>query len=441
MDLKELREKRAKAAAAIAELQKINADAEHEWSAEDEQRWTGANGDYDKLTGEIEQAERSERATEIQREQTEPVAPPISRDTIPPERETATQSRTVTEEDRSLALQAWARVGQGEDIEDRHREAAELCNINLRARNLTIPLSRNFASQARESRALSATIPSAGAATIPEGFVPRLERALLTFGGMMTVSEIITTTAGEDLPWPTTDDTSNAGEQIGENQEVNEQDVTFGAMVLQAYQWSSKMVKVPFVLLQDSAFNLANLLGDMLGERLARILNTRFTTGTGAGTAYGIIPASTLGKTTDVAAAIDWSEITDLIHSVDPSYRMGAGFMFHDNIALYIRKLVDGEGRSLWLADPNGVAPATLQGYPYTINQDMASTDPPTTATKTMLFGQLSKYKIRMVGSIRLKRLEERYAEFDQIAFLAYMRADGALLDAGTNPVKHMLQT
>jgi len=32
-----------------------------------------------------------------------------------------------------------------------------------------------------------------------------------------------------------------------------------------------------------------------------------------------------------------------------------------------------------------------------------------------------------------------RHAELDQTAFLAFMRSDSKLLDAGTGPVKHMI--
>jgi hypothetical protein len=40
------------------------------------------------------------------------------------------------------------------------------------------------------------------------------------------------------------------------------------------------------------------------------------------------------------------------------------------------------------------------------------------------------------VRDITLLRLDERFAEFLQVAFLAFMRTDGDLLDAGTHPVK-----
>ena len=41
-------------------------------------------------------------------------------------------------------------------------------------------------------------------------------------------------------------------------------------------------------------------------------------------------------------------------------------------------------------------------------------------------------------GWRRRERLDERYAELGVVAFLAFSRHDGDLLDAGTNPVKYL---
>jgi HK97 family phage major capsid protein len=76
-------------------------------------------------------------------------------------------------------------------------------------------------------------------------------------------------------------------------------------------------------------------------------------------------------------------------------------------------------------------------GYPYVINQSMAS---PGSSAKKVIFGQFSKYMIRDVRDITLIRLNERYADYHQVGFLAFARADGDLLDAGTHPVKYMAQ-
>jgi HK97 family phage major capsid protein len=57
-----------------------------------------------------------------------------------------------------------------------------------------------------------------------------------------------------------------------------------------------------------------------------------------------------------------------------------------------------------------------------------------TISAKSILFGDFSKYLIRDVRDFTLLRLDERYAEFLQVAFLAFMRSDGDLLNAGTVP-------
>ena len=57
-----------------------------------------------------------------------------------------------------------------------------------------------------------------------------------------------------------------------------------------------------------------------------------------------------------------------------------------------------------------------------------------------ILFGDFSKYLIRDVNDIRLVRMDERYADYDQVGFTAFMRSDGDLLDAGTRPVKYGTQ-
>lgn len=41
---------------------------------------------------------------------------------------------------------------------------------------------------------------------------------------------------------------------------------------------------------------------------------------------------------------------------------------------------------------------------------------------------------------VQLRRLDERFAELGQVAFLAFARSDGDLLDAGTHPIKYMAQ-
>ena len=345
----------------------------------------------------------------------------------------------LQQEALNLAIGGWCRQQNGIPVSDREQQAAKACGIKLEGNGIDIALPRNYSQVRREVRnALSTTTGATGGfATIPEGFVPALEMAMLLYGPMLETSEIIRTEHGEPMGWPTANDTGNKGRQIGEAAAVAATpDPAFGKVRWNAYKYTSDELLVPYELLEDGAFDLAPKLGDMCGERLGRILNEKATIGTGAATMKGIVPASTQGKETASASAITADEILDLIHSVGRAYRVGAGFMFNDATCLVLRKLKDGEGRYLWQQGLSGGAPDTLATYPVHINDDMASI---AATAKVMLFGLLSKYKIRQVGSMRLYRLVERHRENDEDAFLSFIRADGNLLDAGVAPVKHLV--
>jgi HK97 family phage major capsid protein len=115
---------------------------------------------------------------------------------------------------------------------------------------------------------------------------------------------------------------------------------------------------------------------------------------------------------------------------------VAAKFMMHDSTLKAIKKLKDTSGRPLFLPGISSAAPDTILGYPFQINQSMGVLG---TTIKSILFGALDKYIVRDVRGIELLRLDERFAEFGQVAFLAFARFDGNLLNAGTNPVKYFI--
>lgn len=289
----------------------------------------------------------------------------------------------------------------------------------------------------RERRAQSVGTTTAGGFTVPDEMMRSIDTALLAFGGMRQASSIISTGTGADLPIPTSNDTANKGEIIAENTAVNEQDLTFGQVILQAFKYSSKMIKVSVELLQDASINVPSYIGARLGERLGRITNDHFTTGTGTGQPRGIVTAAVDSTFTITAGSINnpsYDNLMDLKHSVDPAYRAGASWMMHDTILKGLKKLKDGDLRPLWKASLSEGTPDSIDNDPVIINQSM----PIGANAKCLLYGLMSKYMIRETRDVVLLRLDERFAELHQVAFLAFMRMDGDLIDAGTGPVKFL---
>ena len=293
--------------------------------------------------------------------------------------------------------------------------------------------------QPLETREQNLTGANGGFTVAPNtSFYNQLQDARKFFGGMFSAGcTVLSTETGATLPIPTNDDTANTGTLIAEEgSHASGTALTLNQVNLGAYLYSSKIVKISWQLLQDSAIDFEALLARKFGERLGRIQNTHLTTGTGSGQPQGVVTgaasgvAAATGNTTSVPA----DNIFDLFHAVDVAYRANARWMMSDTAALTLRKLKDGNGQYLWQPGLQMSAPDMLLGKPVVINNDVAV---PAASAKSILFGDFSNYYIRQVRAIQVVRLEELYAANGQNGYMAFMRMDGGMVDAGQNPVKY----
>lgn len=294
-----------------------------------------------------------------------------------------------------------------------------------------------------EIRAQATGTASAGGHLVPQGFSGEIDRALAMWGPMWNadiVRELVTAT-GNNLPWPTIDDTTKEGREKAENDPVDDDgsdDAVFGQAVLGAHVFDTGMVRIPYELLQDSAFDMESMLDDLFGERLGRKANRELTVGVGgASNASGIVTGSSLGTTAASAVALAADEIIDLLHSVDPAYRESpkCRWQFNDTTLRDIRKLKDGQGNYLWqMGDVRAGEPNRLLEHPYSINQAMPTA---ATGTKPIIFGDHNRYVVRKVRDFSVLTLRERYAERFQVGMVGFKRFDGLLLNSAA--VKHML--
>jgi HK97 family phage major capsid protein len=301
------------------------------------------------------------------------------------------------------------------------------------------PEERALLKAATEERA-QGTGTTAGGYTIPTDLANELVKSLAAWGPMLDpgVTRQIVTAAGNTIYWPTVNDTSTVGVRLAENTAAtSEGDVTFGQKQLDAYKYSSGPILVSSELLQDSAFDIGAILNDLMGERIARKVNTDLTTGDGSGDPNGIVTATSAGKTTAGVAAVTADEIIDFYHSIDPAYRSlpSFRFMFNDSTLQAIRKLKDGQNRYLIDGLRDNAASINLAGIsvPYSVNQAMASM---ATGAKFMLAGAFDKYIVRRVREFVVRRSDELYLTSDQSVFVGFARFDGDLMDTGA--VKHM---
>lgn len=432
------------------------------------EQWDARNSEYDAVVARMEELRNAtsieDRWNEInERDERNLRDAQANRDINDPD---SSQLREIQPGDRALAMQAWARHQFELDLSEEHVNACRRVGFNYKRKTLAarshIQTSdigdaqevvravhrtlrkaalrkylRELEESGVESRAMSSSTGSGGE-FIPQGFMSMLEEALFMHANVRNVVDVWRTDSGNEVPWPTATD-QDAGEWLGESAAAGTADPTTANVTFNAYKIGSKVIKVPHELLEDSAFNLLTWLPTIIGRRIGRGLNSACTTGPTLQTdrPAGLVTGSALGHTAAGAGALTYADIVNLEHGVDPLDRANASYMFHDDVLKVLRLILDGDSRPLWTSGMNAGIPDRIHNRPYEINQYMTSSI--ATTEKPILFGDMSKYKLREVNGFRLYRLEELYRANDQDGFVAFQRFDGKIVNAGTDPIVHLL--
>ena len=388
--LHELQEKRRNIA---AQMRQLNDEiGEKTWTEEQRTKWDAMKSELGGVESQIER-EESLRSTDAL--------------FVEEQRQIETESKPVidVEVKRSQAFNSFLRRGLGELSQEERQVMAEL-------------------------RAQAAGTDNKGGYTVPKEMQARIAEQMKAFGGIASVAQILNTADGRVITWATSNGTAEEGELIGENAAATELDTEFGTAELGAKKLSSKIIRVSNELLQDSGVDIEEYLSRRIAERIGRAEAKYLIQGTGVGSPAqpkGLQTAVT-GVTQAAAAAVVWQDFNALIPSVDPAYRNvgNTRLAFNDNTLKTLKEMVDGQKRPLWLPDVAGVAPATILGHQYVIDQGIEDIG---SGKKFAYFGDFSRFIIRRVSGMTLRRLVERYAEFDQVGFLAFHRFDCVLED------------
>jgi HK97 family phage major capsid protein len=330
---------------------------------------------------------------------------------------------------------------EGGDVGDQDARYAESFNRFIRSHHGMADLDEDdrrrvqgrFVTGEQFRNAAGVGTGAAGGYMVPPAFRLKVVEALLAYGPMLSLAETFETESGVNIPWATNDDTGNEGAILAENTQITEQDLTLATNSLDAYMYTSKLVRVSYQLMQDRP-DFDSFLARKLGERLARIYNRHATTGTGIAQPDGIVTSATVGVTGSGSLATtggySYDNLVDLVESVDDAYLQSGeqAWVMHQSVRKALRKLKDTQGRPIWEPSVQVGQPDSLLGYPTRINNHMATV---AQNSKSLLFGNVREaYVIRMVRSNELVRLNERYADFLQVGFFLFGRLDGTLQNA-----------
>lgn len=436
-ELKQLYDKKGKVVKQMEDCYRnVKAREDKKATADEERQFDAWDKELEEINGSIR---FHERASKLEAER---IAEEGTRHEAEGQKEKKFAEATIATAEKRSEVYAKAKKSGFSSLDEEERSVyntvlrdTNIYNKWLRqgVENLTAE-ERTILNTRKEIRAQSVGTASAGGYTVPEGFSGYIIEKMKFISELLNWADIINTDSGNLIPFPINDDTANTGELIGENADLSSSsaDLVFSVYNLNAYKFSSKMIKVSAELLQDNGVNLESYLGKKLAERVARITNSYFTTGTGSSQPQGYVTGATQGKVSASATAFTADEIVDLMDSIDRAYQNAPkfGFAMHQNILSAIKKLSHGtsDDRPLWLPSIREGAPDTLYGKPYFINNAMASAL--TTGQKIMACGDWDAYKIRRVNGFSLRRLTERYAELDQVAFFGLARMDAFVSDS-----------
>jgi HK97 family phage major capsid protein len=273
-------------------------------------------------------------------------------------------------------------------------------------------------------------------APVPTSFYDQVIAQARLVGPMLDVSTVLNTAGGENLQIPSQAGWSTAA-IVGEGTAINESDPTFNSFVtLGAYKYSF-LVQLSRELIEDSGVDILSFLATQTGNELGFRVNDGLTTGSGTGAPAGIVVKSALGVTggTGVSGAFTADNLIDLAYSLNGAARRlpGVGWMMNTKSLGAVRKLKDTAGYYIFspaLADGND------QVLSFPVYENPAMVDAATTA-KSVLFGHLPSYFVRMAGGLRLDRSDDYAFNADLVTFRATMRVDGNLPQ--TSHIKHFI--
>ncbi|MFE5621729.1 phage major capsid protein [Streptomyces virginiae] len=253
-------------------------------------------------------------------------------------------------------------------------------------------------------------------------FEQLLEQAVERSTIMRNGATIMTTENGEPIDFTVVTGRASAS-IVGESGAIPESEPTTAQVSVGAYKYAYASV-ISNELINDKALDLVGFLVGDAGPALGDGMGRHFLTGTGTGQPAGIFTAAPAATTTFATAAADAvvaDKLIDFYHELQASYRRNAAYVVADTFAARMRKLKDSTGQYLWASGLQGGAPDTFNGKPVLTDDGVAA--------NKVLFGDLSKYRVRMAGPLRVERSVDYKFMNDQVVYRFIQRADGLLTD------------
>ncbi|MER8014283.1 phage major capsid protein [Streptomyces griseoluteus] len=276
-----------------------------------------------------------------------------------------------------------------------------------------------FAPEKRAGGGLKADNPNVLGRTLYGQLIAQaVERSSIMRGGAST----FTTSDANPIDFTVITGRSTAG-IVGEASPIPESYPTTIQRTITGFKYGHAAT-VSYEFATDQVLDLVGFLVGDAGPAIGDAMGRHFLTGTGSGQPRGILTDASPATATYTNTADDGTvsdALIDLFYEVPSSYRANAKYVVNDLRAAQMRKLKDANGQYLWQSALTAGAPDTFNGKPVLTDDGMP--------LDKVLFADLSKYRVRFAGPLRVDRSVDIKFNTDQIVFRFLQRADGLLVD------------
>jgi HK97 family phage major capsid protein len=284
-----------------------------------------------------------------------------------------------------------------------------------------------------------------GAYLVPQTFDPVLTEAQKAWGPILKEVRTVQTDGGQPRKMAFLNDTGSDLRESGEPASVTEQDPPLASLLGETDMLDTGIIKISIQELQDSTFNLDDLIRNVFGRRFYRGLTKKVTAGSLTGNIQSIVTGAYNAVVSDSPTAISWDNITSLYGKLDAAYDNNAVFSMNSRTRAKLLAVKDSLGRPLYIPAPTAESFDAILGKRVVLNQfldDIGASDSPTTDTVALQLGDFREgYMLRLVKpGLAIVRLNERFMDTLEVGFIGYVRAGGVVTDAGTHPIVNLVQ-
>ncbi len=284
---------------------------------------------------------------------------------------------------------------------------------------------------AGDIKALEATRqPDGGYLTAPTEFVRQLIKKVDDLVFIRSLATVHTLTTSDSLGAPALDNDPDDADWTAElGTGSDDTGMKFGKRELKTNPLA-KRIKVSRKLLRSSVLDVEGIVRDRLAYKYAITHEKAYMTGDGVENPLGIFTNSNQGISSarDVAngnstTALAFDGLINAKYALKAQYWKSARWAFHRDAVAQLAKLKDTTNQYLWQPSTQAGQPDLLLGFPVMMSEFVPNTF--TTGKYVGALADFSHYWIADALDMSIQRLDELYAEKNQVGFIGRFESDG----------------